>query len=496
MGASRAWAAYPSTYRAAEISILANWIHREQSGAVVGLPGCGRSNLLGFLCHRPEALRSYLPVEAGPVVLIPVDLNNLPTHDLSTLYRVILRAFYTVRGRLDAPVQEAITRLYLENRAEQDPFLPQSALHELFQLFQSQQIRVVLVLNHFDRFCQEATPRMLNTLRGLRDSFKDTLCYIVGMSQEVTYFPDSAALGDMYVLLDRYICWVGPMVEADARQLIAQEMGTVPTPDPKIEKSAETAPKPLAEEEVQLLLALTGRFPALLKAACHWWLVVKEKPAFSAWVEILLADPTLQYRLDELWAGLTQEEQLVLSEVQKLQMRSVSFDDSEEQIQDGQERLVKAFEGLNKQSGSVLARLTDKGLCRQTETGWGIVGDLLAAYVAQVEGRGRGKIWLDQATTEFYQGQIPLDGLTPLEREVLDFLIKHPRERHSKSVLIDHAWPDEFVREGIADDSLFQVIKKLRQKIEPIPSKPCYIITWRGQPEGGYQFFPEGKPGH
>ena len=66
---------------------------------------------------------------------------------------------------------------------------------------------------------------------------------------------------------------------------------------------------------------------------------------------------------------------------------------------------------------------------------------------------------------------------------------------YDKSELIDHAWPDEDRREGIADDNLFQVIKKLRQKIEPIPSKPCYIITWRGQPEGGYQFFPEGKPG-
>jgi hypothetical protein len=299
-------------------------------------------------------------------------------------------------------------------------------------------------------------------------------------------------LGDMYVLLDRYVCWVGPMVEADARQLMAQELGTVPASGPAVEKLEKTIP--LAEEKIQLLLALTGRFPALLKAACHWWLVAKEKPALSDWTEVLLADRTLQYRLEELWAGLTQEEQLVLSEVQKLQVRAVSSEDGEEQTQNDQKKLAKAFEGLNKQSGPVLARLIDKGLCRQTEPGWGLVGDLLAAYVTQVEGRGRGKIWSD--TAEFYQGQTPLEGLTPLEREVLSFLLKHPRERHSKSVLIDHAWPDEFVREGIADDSLFQVIKKLRQKIEPIPSKPCYIITWRGQPEGGYQFFPEGKPGH
>jgi ATP-binding cassette subfamily F protein uup len=26
------------------------------------------------------------------------------------------------------------------------------------------------------------------------------------------------------------------------------------------------------------------------------------------------------------------------------------------------------------------------------------------------------------------------------------------------------------------------------------PSEPAYLITWRGKPEGGYQFFPEGRP--
>jgi hypothetical protein len=47
----------------------------------------------------------------------------------------------------------------------------------------------------------------------------------------------------------------------------------------------------------------------------------------------------------------------------------------------------------------------------------------------------------------------------------------------------------------VTDDSLYQVIGGLRKKVEPNPASPCYIINWRGQPEGGYQFFPEGRPG-
>ena len=184
---SHTWENYPSSYRAREIKTLANWIAAGESGSVVGLSGCGRSNLLGFLCHRSDVLQGYLPDQIAPVAIIPVDIYNLPANDLSSLYRTILHAFYWVRARFSPALQQIITDLYLENRAEQDPFLPQMALYDLLLEFLNQQTQVVLVLNRFDRFCQTATPQMLNTLRGLRDSFRDTLSYIVGMLQEVIY---------------------------------------------------------------------------------------------------------------------------------------------------------------------------------------------------------------------------------------------------------------------------------------------------------------------
>src|SRR5512137_2688507 len=102
------WDSFPPTYRAAEMQTLARWILTGRSGSVVGLPGCGRGNLLGFLCYRPEALRAYLPPNAGPVALVPVDLNQLPSNDASVLYRVILRSFYWMRDYFDPAMQETV----------------------------------------------------------------------------------------------------------------------------------------------------------------------------------------------------------------------------------------------------------------------------------------------------------------------------------------------------------------------------------------------------
>ena len=177
-------------YRAQEMQTIAEWILAGESGSVVGLPGCGRSNLLDFLCQKPEILVPYLREQAKQVALIPVDLNNLPATDLATLYRVILRAFYWARHRFDQPIYDIISELYLDTRTTTDPFVAQSAVHELFFALEALPMQLVLVLNRFDYFCETATPSALNTLRGLRDSFKETLSFIVGMRQEVAYLPD------------------------------------------------------------------------------------------------------------------------------------------------------------------------------------------------------------------------------------------------------------------------------------------------------------------
>jgi len=492
---ARKWESYALTYRAREVETLAGWIAAGESGSVVGLAGCGRTNLLEFLCHRPDVLRSYLPPPARPVVLIPVDLNNLPVNNPSTLYRTLLRAFYQVLGEEAGEktadvfktsadwksLQQTVDALYLENRAAQDPFLAQSALHDLLALLQEEQVQVVLALNRFDRFCQRATPQMINTMRGLRDTFKDTLCYLVGMRQEVAYLPEPADLGEMYDLLDSHVCWVGAMAESDAWRML--------------ETITQAAPPPPAEAEARVMLALSGRFPSLLKAIAHWWLANHQQPtALDDWLDILLAERSIQYRLERLWDGLTQEEQLALTEVQKLHAQAIGG-----KAGDGEEgktiprRLERAFQSLAKRQYYALTRLAAKGLCYQADQGWWISGGLVAAFVAAIEGRVQGKIWLDEQTKTIYQGQDPIEGITTLQYEILRFLIKNPRAKHSQDAVIDNAWPEEDHREGITPNALQVHIASIRKKIEPNPAKPRYLITWHGRP-GGYQFFPEGKP--
>lgn len=473
MSSSRFWQAFPTSYRSREVTIIAGWISAGESGTVVGLPGTGRATLLEFLCQRPDALQTYLAPYARPAVLIPVDLNNLPDNRLDTLYRVILRSFYEIRGRFDEAISQAVMELCSRYESARDPVLHQNALRQLLILFQTQEQRVVLVINRFDRFCRMATPQMISTLRGLRDSFKDTLLYVMGMRHEATYLTSRSSIGPLRAILDTYVCRVGPLNETDARHMMVGELRYAAVPAPA--------------SDLDRVYSLTGGYPSLIRVACHWWMGAGERDA-ADWTAALLARPNTQHRLSELWHGLTQAEQQALSELQMLQAHLATAKASSAKQE-------KAFADLADQHVEALSRLERKGVCRVTEGGWQIVGSLFAAYVALMAGRSRGRVWLNKRTREVYQGSKRIEGLPPLEYDVLNFLIKQPYTRHTHTDIIEAVWPEDILgKEGVSTEALYQVIRGVRKKIEPNPAEPCYLINWRGQREGGYQFFPESRP--
>jgi hypothetical protein len=383
---------YPTNYRAQELQQIASWMAAGESGAVVGLVGSGRSNLLTFLCQSPGVLTPYLGARAAKTIFIPVDIYNLPVNDLSCLYRTILHAFYWIQDRFEPSTAQLIDELYREYRAAQDPFLSQKALYELLRTLQRQDLYVVLVLNRFDRFCETATPQMINTLRGLRDQFKSLLSFIVGMLQEVRYLPDPSVLGDVYELLDSHVCWVGALTPEDARFMLGRVLATAPT-QPN-------------EAEAYALLTLSGAFPSLLKAVAHWWMAAERPRLSNDWASELLAVQSVRHRLGRIWNGLTQEEKLALVEVQ--QGKAPAGRRSAEHLR-------------------VCEQLRAKGICQQHGPTWTIRSHLLSAYVNQIEGRVRGRIWMDEQARILYQGQEPLPELVGLQFEILRFLINNPR---------------------------------------------------------------------
>jgi two-component system response regulator VicR len=84
-----------------------------------------------------------------------------------------------------------------------------------------------------------------------------------------------------------------------------------------------------------------------------------------------------------------------------------------------------------------------------------------------------GNLRIDPTSREVLLHGQPV-GLTPREFDLLYHLASHPKQVFTRNQLMDVVWGYDF----IADTGTVTVhIRRLREKIEPDPSQPCYILT-------------------
>lgn len=104
------------------------------------------------------------------------------------------------------------------------------------------------------------------------------------------------------------------------------------------------------------------------------------------------------------------------------------------------------------------------------------VGKTPAPAIRQVGG-----LILDPSRREVRLGQGKIISLTPLESRLLDYLMLNAGQVLTIETLISHVWGAE----GGDRDMLRQLVRRLRGKIEPDPTRPVYIETVAGL---GYGF--------
>lgn len=83
-------------------------------------------------------------------------------------------------------------------------------------------------------------------------------------------------------------------------------------------------------------------------------------------------------------------------------------------------------------------------------------------------------------------GGIPVK-LTPTEWRILEVLIRNPRRLVTKHFLLTTVWGPAYENE---DGYLRLYLAQLRRKLEPVPTRPRYLIT---EPGMGYRFSPDDE---
>ncbi len=106
------------------------------------------------------------------------------------------------------------------------------------------------------------------------------------------------------------------------------------------------------------------------------------------------------------------------------------------------------------------------------------IGDFAYALDPVVTVDDRLAVDFARQTVTVNQQPVPL---TPTETKLLYILMRHAGRTVTTDFLLRRLWP----LEEVAEDSLRVHVHRVRQKIEPVPAQPRYVLTERG---AGYRF--------
>lgn len=453
------WAEFPATYRAEQVATVARWLATGESGVIVGRSGAGKSNLANFLANRPEVLTAHLPGAASAYLVLPLDLNSLPTITTANFYRAFLYTLQGAASQISPELQQSADQLLARIPSPEDALALYFALQQLHELLVNRAGKYVIwVIDRFDAACQKLDVGVLSSLRNLRDHhrLRGRVAYLLFTRQPLARLRNPAEFDEFHEIVVANTCWVGPMVERDCHW-VARQM-------------ADRHQTAFTAEAVAQLIQVTGGLPAFLKAACTALATgqLAANATSQEWAAQLLAQPLFRRNCQELWQDCSAAERTLLTAL-------ALWGDSR---------------GLDR---STLAELVTNGLVQRQPGGeqWQLFAPIFTLFVKEQQPGGQRGLALDAKSGVVLRDGAPLAvELTPLEQRLLSYFLLHPVEICDKTPLIAHIWPDEKVEQGIRDDSLAQLVKRLREKVEADYTAHTFIQTVRGR---GYRFVqPEG----
>jgi DNA-binding winged helix-turn-helix (wHTH) protein len=205
----------------------------------------------------------------------------------------------------------------------------------------------------------------------------------------------------------------------------------------------------VTDDDVNLLLKVSGRHPGLLRAAL--WALSEGKIDKSGDISRQLLDnPDIQAECSKMWDSIGEDERTALADV------AAGY-----QLQKLEQRVVQLLQlkGLVVESGAGQAAI----FCR-----------LFEDFVNQPKVFKAIGIRLDRRSGEVWvEGKAVSPGLTAAEFALLSYLYERRGEICSKGEL-EALYPGE-------PQNVDTLMDQLRKKIEPYPRRPKYVITVRGR---------------
>jgi hypothetical protein len=449
-------AAFPEApVRAADLRYIINRIRQGQCCSVVGPSNTGKSLLLKSL-PMEEPRRACARQGIGPPVMVFVDCLEAGDSE-HAFYELLLRRIVEELADLAVSASTVGTLRDLHHevlRSASDVTTRSLFASGMRELDRGGEIGLVVILDEFDDVFRTLRPWPFRQLRALRDALGPRLCYVTGTSRRLERLRSDADSYEFRELFHLYTLVLRPLLKEDARRFVAYLV---------------TKQGPLShDEQISLAIELSGGHPGLLERI--YTILNSAEPDSATSVQAIVAELSAKRPIKQ--------------ECRRL------WDELEEEEWEGLLALVGSGEAAL--DADKRRALETKGLVVTRDDGdLAVFSAIFEAFVrSELARRRRGGT--KGVRCDFKTGQVWTDDrevtlkLSEAQRKLVRSLYQRAGAVCTYDEIAEEVWG---VGEGVSPGAIYELVKRVRQKVEPDWRNPCYIVTVPGE---GYRLqFPE-----
>ncbi len=417
-------------YRQSTLAKLFNLIASQESCALVGAVGMGKSRVARHFA-KPEVQRHFLGDATANTLIAFCDCNRMDSDGATewAVCELILTALIEAAGQhpraQDVRIElNALRREIITNR---DALLARRHMElAILMLCRERDLHVCLAFDAFDEPLRALPARALTGLRALRDDNKNRLTYTLFMSKHPAQVRPPSEYESFYWLFARSIIGLGPYAQDDAARVIA---------DVQARRSLV-----LSKDVMREIAVWSGGHSGYIVALCDA-LAKDSDLAASAWATY----PVVQDISRRLWQSLEADEQLALREIASGQPTANTTATD-----------MLALQGIISNAHTALPKIFSPLFMHYVHHHGAITGQTLS---------------VDERAHVAWIGQSRVDDLTPREFNLLALLAQRPGDVFERRDILMALNPDELYTESL-DNSVDALVKRVRKKIEPDPSHP------------------------
>lgn len=438
--------------RDADIAYIMECVEDGDCCSVVGLSNMGKSTLLRSIPLR-EVKRKYLGDRADECIFVYIDFNLMLELTEQGFYELILRSTLAELRKLEIEPEllDRVAASYRNLVNPANPFLVPLSFNEgLTAISEGLKQRVVFLFDEFDEPFAGLDERVLLNLRALKDKYGPRLSYVAATDQPLSGQQRGDKVAEFCELFALNTLFLSTLGRDDAQRVIAQ--------------FAQEEEVEFGADDVIFIIAQAGGHPGLLEATCRVLAEVSgdypdsyDDQSCKLVRERLDGDASIRAECAKLWNDLTTEEQEALT----------AF-------------VSEPGEPLDAELESSLRR---KAVVEKQEGELAIFGQLFEGFARRQRLVKRGEP--QGVRVDVDSGHVWVDGelipaLTDLEYRLLLLLYGRLDKICDKYEIVESVWGEDYIDE-VDDARIGKLVNRLRQKIEPDPSEPRYLMTVRGR---------------